>query len=73
MSSYFYLLNLKLQSNSSFISFFSRCYIAKCVVSLSTSFALNQRIALLRRTRKTGAVAAASSAMCVAGKTSSQR
>lgn len=52
---------------------FCRCCIAKYAVSPSTSFALNQRTAPLRRTRKTGAVVAASFVTCVAGKTSTQR
>lgn len=56
-----------------FFSFFCRCCIAKYAVSLSTSFALNQRSAPLKRTRKTGAVVAASFATCVGGKTSTQR
>lgn len=56
-----------------FVIFISRCCIAKYAVSLSTSFALIQQSAPLRKTRKTGAVAAASFAMCAAGKTSSQR
>lgn len=52
---------------------YRRCCIAKYAVSPSTSFASIQRTVPLKRTRKTGAVVAASFATCAAGKTSPQR
>lgn len=47
-----------------------RCCTAKCAVSPSTGFALNQQSAPLRRTKKIGAADAASSVMCAARRTS---